>query len=122
MNHEDTLKMMHKQDSAISNDTDSNPGSIYSEPPQLSFYPPDENPPDTDQIDSQRISRRQFLPSEELEKLRRRERDAKRKQRERHRIANGSSPSVSSFENFFLQSNVRVLVDVFIFPFRALSK
>ena len=44
--------------------------------------------------DSRKVSRRHYLPSEELEKLRKRERDAKRKQRERYRQASNDQVSI----------------------------
>ena len=43
-----------------------------------------------------RLSRRHYLPSEELERLRKRERDAKRKQREKHRQTASFDLPVSS--------------------------
>lgn len=85
---------------STSNETDSNCGS--NQDTQSMLYSSDENSMDASNKEfisnGKKISRRHFLPTDELERLRKRERDAKRKQRERTRLlANNDNFSVSSF-------------------------
>ena len=58
---------------------------------------------DGDVNEKKKLSRRHYLPSGELERLRKRERETKtkRRQRERHRLANNSTSPVSRFFTVF---------------------
>ena len=94
----DHKKLIQKQDSVHSNDTDTNSAGSYHDG-QSVHYSSDDKAMDCQLNDDQKengkkkLSRRHYLPSEELERLRKRERETKRRQRERHRLANMDSIS-----------------------------
>ena len=94
----DMKKVIQKQDSVHSNDTDTNSAGSYVDS-QSVHYSSDDKHMDSQLNDEQKengkkkLSRRHYLPSDELERLRKRERETKRRQRERHRLANTESAS-----------------------------
>lgn len=93
---------------STSNETDSNCGS--NQDTQSMLYSSDENSMDASNKEfisnGKKISRRHFLPTDELERLRKRERDAKRKQRERTRLlANNDNFSVKEENDVSPNSN-----------------
>ncbi|XP_012554765.1 uncharacterized protein LOC100214406 isoform X1 [Hydra vulgaris] len=61
-------------------------------------YSSDENSSLGEKDGNKKLSHRYFLPSDELEKLRKRERDAKRKQREKQRLAKGREDQNGSLD------------------------
>ena len=83
-----SLRDIDSHSSTGSQLSESNAGNQLSE---SVAYSSDENSSLGDKDGSKKLSHRYFLPSEELEKLRKRERDAKRKQREKQRLAKDQS-------------------------------